>query len=171
MIMVPCRAASQNVVQLTWFRSIRQRVWCRGFWLRGLGRSCGKPWQLLPRGVCKDATCLGNLWQQIASYAAPRKTVHTAKWNKRVVPSTSIYCTCCCGLMVFYSADFATTPVVACQELIIVILFKATQIASTLFLKQMSGHLENCNKVVQVIHGSMPSILLKLVYWLYKPCL
>lgn len=75
--------------------------------------------------------------------------------TKRVVPST-----CCCGLMVFYSADFATTPVVACQELIVVILFKATQIASTLFFKKMAGHL----KVVQVIHGSMPSILLKLVY-------
>lgn len=88
MIMVPCRAAWQNVVQLTWFRSIRQRVWCRGFWLRGLGRSCGKPWQLLPRGVCKDATCLGNLRKQIASYAAPRKTVHTAKWNKK---SCAIY--------------------------------------------------------------------------------
>ena len=84
--------------------------------------------------------------------------------TERVVPSTSIYCTCCCGLMLFYSADFATIPVVACQELIIVILFKATQIASTLFFEKMSGHLESCNKVVQVIHGSMPSILLKLVY-------
>ena len=56
--------------------------------------------------------------------------------TKRVVPST-----CCCGLLVFYSADFATIPVVACQELIIVILFNATQIASTLFLKKMAGHL------------------------------
>lgn len=162
MIMVPCRAASQNVVQLTWFRSIRQRVWCRGFWLRGLGRSCGKPWQLLPQGFAKMPLVWGIFENKLPPMQRQEKQCTQLNGTKRVVPST-----CCCGLMVFYSADFATTPVVACQELIVVILFKATQIASTLFFKKMAGHL----KVVQVIHGSMPSILLKLVYWLYEACL